>query len=166
MEKTATIYHLDGREMTLDVHEASRLVGPRQVGDGKGWSFVKPPPEGWELTVPKYRVARDVRPAERPRYRLEPPFSTILDPDIWQYAERAYAASEIIESKAWPHESFQPLNYSAEQVLSFFKGALRSRLPTTPWYENRVRLDNGLSGPATPDVRPPQVKPMDLRPVA
>ena len=148
MEKTATIYHLDGREQTLDVHEASRLVGPRQVGAGAGWSFHKPPPQCWELTVPKYRVTRDVRPAERARYRLETPFSTVFDSSVWQYADRVYAASEIIESKAWPHESFQALNFSAEQVLAFFNGALKSRLPLSPWHENRVRLDNGQIGRA------------------
>jgi hypothetical protein len=166
MEKTTTIYHLDGREQILDVHEASRLVGPRQVGDGKGWSFVKPPPLNWHLTVPRYKVARDVRPAERPRYRLEPPFGTILDSTVWQYADRAYTAGEIIETKDWPHESFRPLNYSAEQVLAFFKGALRSRLARTPWFEGRVKLENGLSGPATPDVKPPQPTPFDSRPAA
>jgi hypothetical protein len=166
MEKFATIYHLDGREQTLDVHEASRLVGPRQVGDGKGWSFVKPPPLGWEREVPKYRVSRDVRPAELARYRLEPPFGTIFNSTIWQYAERPYVAGEIVSTTDWPHESFQPLNYSAEQVLAFFKGALRSRMTNSPWHLGRVRLDNGMSGPIIPDVRPPQPAPFDTRPAA
>jgi hypothetical protein len=164
--KTAKIYHLDGREMEVEVNEAARLVGPRQVGAGAGWSFVKPPPQGWEFEIPKYRVARDVRPAERPRYRLETPFSSILDSGIWQYADRVYVAGEIIESKDWPHESFQPLNYSAEKVLSFFRGALRSRLPRTPWHLDRVRLDSGMSGPVIPDVKPPRPEPFDTRPAA
>jgi hypothetical protein len=134
------------------------------VGAGKGWSFHKPPPLNWEREVPKYRVARDVRPAERARYRLETPFSTISDSSVWQYAERAYTAGEIIDTKEWPHPSFVPLNYGAEKVLAFFNGAMKSRLPRAPWHENRVRLDNGLSGPIIPDVRPPQVKPMSDHP--
>ena len=46
MSKTATIYHRDGRERTLDIHEASRLVGTGAVGANKDWSFHKPPPPG------------------------------------------------------------------------------------------------------------------------
>jgi hypothetical protein len=166
MEKTATIYHLDGREMTLDVQEAARLVGPRQVGAGKGWSFVKPPPAGWEREVPKYRVARDVRQAERSRYRLEPPFGTGFESDVWQYGERAYAAGEIIETKEWPHPSFAPLNYSAEKVLDFFNTRMKSRLTTSPWFGDSLRLDDGLTGAPIVSAAPPQVKPMDLRPAS
>jgi hypothetical protein len=164
--KTVTIYHRDGREKTVDVHEGARLAGAGTVGAGKDWSFVKPPPLNWEREVPRYKVTRDVRPAERARYRLEQPFSTVFDSGVWQYGTRAYKAGEIIETKEWPQESFHPLNFTAEKVLAFFKGALRSRLPRSPFDGDRVRLDNGLSGPATPEVRPPQPNPMDLRPAS
>jgi hypothetical protein len=155
MEKTATIYQLDGREQTLDVLEAARLVGPRQVGAGKGWSFVKPPPLGWEREVPKYRVRRDLLPAERDRYRFESPFDM---GERWQYGTRAIKAGEIIETKDWPHASFIPLNYGAERVLAFFNTAIKSRMTNSPWHFGALRLDDGMSGPIVPaiDVPPPQ----------
>ena len=146
MQTSTTIYHRDGREKTVDVHEASRLSGAGTVGAGKDWSFVKPPPAGWERVVPKYRVTRDVRPAERARYRFEPPFSTVFDPSVWQYADRAYTANEIIETKCWPAASFAPLNYGAERVLEFFNARMKSRLTTSPWYGDGLRLDDGLTG--------------------
>jgi hypothetical protein len=166
MSKTATIYHRDGREKTVEVHEASRLAGAGQAGAGKDWSFVKPPPAGWERVVPKYRVTRDLRPAERARYRLESPFGTVLDSEIWQYGTRAYKAGEIIESKEWPHASFLPLNYGAERVLEFFNTRMKSRMTTSPWFGDSLRLDDGLSGTIVVSVVPPQLKPMDLRPVS
>jgi hypothetical protein len=33
------------------------------------------PPDGWEFETPRYRVVRDTQPAEKPRFRSEPPFS-------------------------------------------------------------------------------------------
>jgi hypothetical protein len=165
--KTATIYHIDGREKEVEVNEAARLVGAGTIGTGRDWSFHKPPPLNWDREVPKYRVSRDVRPAERARYRLETPFSGSMGTEAsWQYGDRAYTAGEIIETKYWPHESFQALNFSGEQVLSFFKGALRSRLPLSPWHNGRARLDTGMSGPVTPDVTPAQPEPFDTRPAA
>ena len=161
MQTSTTIYHRDGREKTVDIHEASRLAGAGTVGAGKDWSFVKPPPAGWERVVPKYRVTRDVRPAERARYRFEPPFETIFESDVWQYGERAYKASEneIIFTKAWPHPSFHPLNYSAERVLEFFNSRMKSRLTTSPWCGDGLRLDDGLSGSA---IQPIAVKPIPV----
>jgi hypothetical protein len=47
MLQHTTIFHRDGRERTVDVLEAARLVNYRQTGAGAGWSFVKPPPMGW-----------------------------------------------------------------------------------------------------------------------
>jgi hypothetical protein len=95
------------------------------------------PPSGWECEVPKYRVVRDLTPAPKARYRFEKPFTEISDNNVWQYAERVYEAGEVIESTNWPHPTLWPLNYSAEKVLEFFNGALKSRLPVSPWYGNR-----------------------------
>ena len=162
MEKTTTIYHVDGREQVLDVHEASRLVGPRQVGAGKGWSFVKPPPLNWEREVPKYRATRDLRPAERARYRQEPPFGTVFVSSIWQYGTRTYSAGEIIETKSWPHPSFAALNYGAEKVLEFFNTRMKSRMTASPWHIDRLRLDDGLSGPLIPAIAVPPPAPPPL----
>jgi hypothetical protein len=164
--KTTTIYHRDGREQTVDVHEASRLVGAGTIGNDRDWSFVKPPAPGWEREVPKYRVTRDLQPAERPRYRLEPPFGTVFNSEIWQYGTREIKAGEIIETTDWPHPSFMPLNYGAEKVLEFFNTRMKSRLATTPWQIDRLRLDDGLSGAAFIKPKPPHLKPMDLQPVA
>jgi hypothetical protein len=49
--------------------------------------------------------------------------------------------------------------------LAFFGSAPKSRLARSPWFDGQVRLDDGLSGPTDFEVRPPQLKPMDLRPV-
>jgi hypothetical protein len=125
------------------------------------------PTPGWEREIPKYRVARSLQPSPKARFRFEPPFSMIWDSDVWQYGDRPVTTGEIIETTSWPHASFWPLNCSAEKVLAFFNGALRSRLSISPWHEGRVRLDNGLSdAPMIFDVTPPQVKPVNLRPVA
>ena len=77
MEKTTTIYHRDGREQTMEVNEASRLIDYGQLGAGKGWSFHKPLPANWEREVPRYKATRDLRPAEMARHRFEPPFANI-----------------------------------------------------------------------------------------
>jgi hypothetical protein len=134
-----------GREFSLGEH--ARMVGCGQVGAGKDWSSVKPPPQGWEHEVPKYRARFDVQPPKLARLRLEPPQE--MAADIWQYGERAYKTGETIETKAWPHASFMPLNYGAERVLEFFNTRMRSRLATTPWEIDRLRLDDGLTGNIT-----------------
>jgi hypothetical protein len=165
--KTQTIYHRDGRERTVDVHEASRLAGTGTVGADKEWSFYKPPPSGWERETPKYRASRDIKPALKARYRSETPFANISDSDVWQYGEQPVKAGEIIETREWPHPSFRPLNYSAEKVLAFFNGAMKSRLTRSPWYGDGVRLDNGLSdAPAIFNPKPPKIKPVDMRPIS
>src|SRR6266850_4819663 len=99
---------------------------------------------GWEKEIPKYRVVRPVSPPSRARYRDEKPFSTMADSDCWQYADRFYAADEIVSTTAWCHPSFEPLNFSAQQVLAFFKAEMKSRLPQSPWFDGQVRLSNGL----------------------
>jgi hypothetical protein len=116
--------------------------------------------------IPRYRVTRDVHQSPNSRFKLEPPFSQILDNDEWQYADRVYKAREEITTTSWPHPSFRPLNRAAEEVLKFFNSRMKSRLPRSPWRGDRIHLDDGLTGPGRPDVKPPQVQPFNLRPVA
>jgi hypothetical protein len=142
---TATLYHRDGHEKIFTAAEISRMASCGQVGAGKDWSSVAPPPLGWERIVPRYRVTRDVQPAEKSRFRFEPPFTEIWS-GAWQYGEKSHAAGEEIETTAWPHPSFMPLNFSAERVLEFFKASIKSRLTVSPWHQGRIRLDTGLSG--------------------
>jgi hypothetical protein len=162
MEKTATIYHRDGRERTVDIHEASRLVGAGMIG--AEWSLHKPPPIGWEREVPRYKATRDLRSAERDRHRFETPFESMSDNSCWQYGERPILRNEILETKSWPHPSFFPLTYGAERVLEYFNNRIKSRLAHSPWYGDRIRLEDGLTGPIISDIRPPQMQPADLRP--
>jgi hypothetical protein len=110
------------------------------------------PPQDWEREVPRYRATRDVHPSPNRRHRLEPPFASQSDNDVYQYSERPIAAREEIETKAWPHPSFRPLNYSASRVLDFFMTRQRSRMPLSPWRGDRVVLDDGLSGPTQPNI--------------
>jgi hypothetical protein len=166
MEKTTTIFHIDGREQTMDIHEASRLIVAGQAGNGKGWSFHKPPPQNWQYEKPRYRVTRDLQPAQKARFRSEPPFSETWQSDVWQYSDRHYEAGEEIESTCWPHPSMRALNYSAERVLAFFISGMKSRLTTSPWNQGRVRLEDGMGGPLPRPITSPNVKPMNLRPVA
>jgi hypothetical protein len=122
---------------------------------------------GWEREIPKYRASRALGPALKARWRAEPPFTTLGDNDCWQYGTQEIEAGEIISTTQWPHASFRPMNYSAEKVLAFFNGATKSRLPRAPWHEGRIRLDNGISdAPMMFDVRPPQIRPVDLRPIS
>jgi hypothetical protein len=124
------------------------------------------PPPGWEREVPKYRVTQDVQPPEKARFRLERPFSQILDQTRWQYAERSYTAGEIVETREWPHATFHGLNYSAQQVLRFFKTAPKSRLPRSPFDGDRLRLSDGLSNATAPKIGVVKPIPFDPRPAA
>jgi hypothetical protein len=163
---TAKLYDVDGHEKVFTADEICRMASCGQVGAGKEWSSAPPPPSDWKRIVPRYRVTRDVQPAEKSRFRFESPFTEIWS-GAWQYGDRLYESGEEIESTAWPHPSFMPLNYSAERVLAFFKSEMKSRLTVSPWLNGQVRLDNGLSNAPIPaDVKPPQVQPMNLRPVA
>jgi hypothetical protein len=146
------VYHRDGREKTIDVHDASRLVGTGQAGANKDWSFVKPPPLNWEFETPKYLATRDLQPAQRSRFRFEPPFSTIWDSDEWQYGAQPVKAGEEFETREWPHPSFRAVNFSAGKVLDFFNSRMKSRLPLSPWHGDRIRLDDGLTGPTQPNI--------------
>jgi hypothetical protein len=166
MDKTATIYHLDGRERTLDAREASRLVGAGTIGADTEWSFHKPPPLNWEREVPRYKATRDLRPAELARHRFEPPFGKVFSSDCWQYGERPIKAGEIIETKDWPHESFLPLNFGAERVLAYFNSRQKGRLTRSPWFVDRIRLEDGLTGPVEVKIPRPEVQQMDPRSAA
>jgi hypothetical protein len=111
-----------------------------------------PPPPNWDREIPKYRATRDLRPAPKARFRFEPPFTTLWDIDVWQYGEKLVARGDEISTTAWPHPSMRPLTFGAEKVLEFFKASMKSRLPSSPWYQGRLRLDNGLSGPIEPKI--------------
>jgi hypothetical protein len=111
-------------------------------------------------------VVRDIRPAQKARFCLEPPFASCLDSDVWQYGEKPLKAGEIIETRAWPHPSFFPLNYGAKKVLAFFSLQMKSRMQRSPWAGDQIRLDNGLTGNAVTQATPPQLQPMDLRPAS
>ena len=110
------------------------------------------PPPGWQFQVPQYRASRDIEPAEKVRFRYEPPFSRMADNNIWQYAHKSVERGEVIATRFWPHESFIPLNYSAARVLEFFNTRQKSRLPWRPWQFDRVRLDDGLTGSMQPRI--------------
>jgi hypothetical protein len=123
------------------------------------------PPLNWKREIPKYRISRDTKPAPKERFRFEPPFSSGSESDVWQYGARVHKAGEVIETTEWPNPGTMiALNYSARQVIEFFTSRQKSRLSRTPWRNDQVFMDDGLSNPL-PKIGPPQVKPMDLRPV-
>jgi hypothetical protein len=158
MITTRTIYNPNGESRTLEANRAANEVRL----DPTAWSFTKFPPPGWERETPKYRVTIQggVYPSPNSRFRLEPPFTSGSDNNVWQYAERAYKVGEIIETRHWPHASFHPLNYSAEKVLDFFSTRLKSRLTLSPWFGDSVRLGDGLSGTAIVNPTAPQLEPV------
>jgi hypothetical protein len=160
---TATIYHRDGSSLTLPADQAAL----RTYYQRDEWSSTKPPPRDWQSVIPQYRVTRDLKPAQKSRFRFEPPFAETWESDVWQYGDRPYAAGESISTTFWPHPSFAAENYSAERVLEFFKSQMKSRLTTSPWFGGQVKLDNGLSNvPVPAEVKSPKLQPMNLRPVA
>jgi hypothetical protein len=116
------------------------------------WSFKQPLPKNWDREPPRYRASRNLRPSEYARHRTEPPFTSMSDSDMWQYAERPISAGEELELTSWPHASMTPLNETAKQVLAYFTSHQKSRLPMSPWRGGRLRLDDGLSG-APPQQR-------------
>jgi hypothetical protein len=123
------------------------------------------PPLNWKREIPKYRISRETKPAPKERFRFEPPFSSGSESDVWQYGERVHKSGEVIATTFWPNAgTMTPLNYSAAMVLEFFNSRQKSRLPRSPWADDQVRLDDGLSNPM-PKITAPKVQPMDLRPV-
>jgi hypothetical protein len=123
------------------------------------------PPLGWRKEIPIYRISRETLPAPKARFRFEPPFSSGSESDVWQFGDRLYRAGEVIESTEWPNPgTMTPLNYSAKQVMEWFTSHQKSRMARSPWANDQVRLDDGLSNPM-PKIGLPQLQPMDLRPV-
>jgi hypothetical protein len=119
------------------------------------------PPLDWKRTIPKYRISRETLPAPKSRFKTEPPFASASDASIWQYGERVYKAGEIIASTEWPNPgTMTPLNYSARQVMDFFNSRQKSRLARTPWANDQIRLDDGLSGDL-PKIIAPKVAPIN-----
>src|ERR1700689_5740166 len=91
------------------------------------------PPHGSENEPPRYRVMRQLQPAERDRYRQERPFSEQGNMDSYQYGTRILKAGEIVETREWPHPSFFPLNDVARRIHSFFSIAQKSRMARSPY---------------------------------
>ena len=84
--------------------------------------------------------------------------------DVWQYGERLHKAGEIIATTEWPNPgTMTPLNYSARQVMEFFNSRQKSRLGRSPWRDDQVFLDDGLTNPL-PKIGVPQLQPVDLAP--
>ena len=124
------------------------------------------PPLNWRREQPRYRISRDTKPAPKERFRFEPPFSSGSESDVWQYGQRIHKAGEVIATTFWPNPgTMTALNYSARQVLAFYGSAPKSRLARSPWFDDQVRLEDGLSSDGPPKIAAPQVQPMDLRPV-
>jgi hypothetical protein len=146
----------------LRPHRRKPDLGSQPCGKRSTQSGVvlhKTAPIGRDREAPKYRVVRAVHPSNNSRHRHEPPFAVCTDSDMWQYADRAIMAGEEIVTRAWPHSSFFPLNYSAQKVLDFFNSRPKSRLPLSPCYGDSVRLSDGLNGP---QPRPQSVKPQPV----
>jgi hypothetical protein len=158
MITTSTIYSPTGESWTLEANRAANEVRWRPAE----WSFTKPPPIGWDREVPRYRVTitGGVYPSPNSRFRFEPPFASCSDNNVWQYATRPYNHGEIIETREWPHASFKPLNYAAEKVIDFFNNRTKSRLARSPWFGDRVRLADGLSGPMIVNPTVPELEPI------
>ena len=118
-------------------------------------------PRGWQSQIPRYRVIRDTKPAEKHRFTLDRPFSQMSDATTWQYGERLHKEDEVIESTEWPCAgTMTPLNFSAREVMRFFNLAQKSRLQRSPWRDGRVRLDDGLSG-GLPRIVGPKMAPIN-----
>jgi hypothetical protein len=123
------------------------------------------PPLNWRKEMPLYRVRAETRPAPKTRFRFEPPFAQIMDSSEWQYGERIHKAGEIIATTEWPCAGTMiALNYSAQRVLAFFGSAPKSRLARSPWFDDQVRLQDGLSSDGPPKIAPPKVQPIGVQP--
>jgi hypothetical protein len=92
----------------------------------------------WDLEIPRYRTTRAVHPSALARHVAETPWSFCSDDDVWQYCTKPLAAHEEIETTAWPHPSFAPLNESARRIRNFFCDAEKSRLPRSPWLRDSI----------------------------
>jgi len=95
---SVTIYSPDGGSLTLDAEQARYRV---YLNPGE-WSFSPPPPPDWDREIPRYRATRDLHPSPNSRHRFESPFSTVMDPDVWQQSTAPIAAGETIETLECP----------------------------------------------------------------
>lgn len=145
----ATIYNSRTGETAI----MPQMLATERTRLNRDWSFTPPAPRDWEKQTPRYRATRDLHPMTKPRLRTEPPLSSSSDIDAHQYASGPISKGDIVETKDWPHVSFQALNYAGERVLEFFNSSPKSRLPRSPWVGDRLRLENGLSGNATPNFQ-------------
>src|SRR5258707_1007119 len=102
------------------------------------------PTPGWEKEIPRYKATRDLKPSPNARHRLETPFASQSDNDVWQYAERPIAAGAEISTDCWPSSSMIGLNTAAREILEFFRNRQRSRMQLKPIRDGRVYLDDGL----------------------
>jgi hypothetical protein len=111
------------------------------------------PPPFWDREIPRYLATKNLWPAEKVRFRYEPPLAQMADGDVWQYAHKPVVKGAEIQTKCWPPPSgFRPLNYSAARVLQFFNERQKSRLPWSPWRRDRVVLDDGLTSSMAPRI--------------
>lgn len=115
-------------------------------------NFPSTPPRNWAREVPRYKATRDLQPASKPRFRLEPPFAVMYSENEWQFGEKFIPAGTEFSSQAWPHPTLCPLNYSAAKVLDYFNTRQRSRMPLSPWRNGKIDLDDGLTGPVAPNI--------------
>lgn len=134
------IYGPDGAVRDLEWGKADSEV---RMSGGK-WSFTPPPPKGWEKEVPRYRATRDLLAATNPRHTGESPFSMYANGEAWQYGEQPVKAGEEIATTEWPDLSFEPLNYSARMVKTYFEQQPRTRMPNAPWQNGKVHLPEKL----------------------
>lgn len=142
-------------QITGEKREVPQATADHLVRNTYGeWSFKQPLPPGWDRKVPRYRVAVDLKPSAYARHRTEPPFSSVSNSAVRQYAERPVSAGEELELTVWPHASMTPLNERARQTLAYFTSHQKSRLPQAPWRNGRLHLDDGLTGMVPEALRP------------
>jgi hypothetical protein len=76
-----TIYCRDGTSESLPGDQARY----RAYLHPDEWSLTPPAPLNWQYEKPRYRLTRDLKPAEKARFRFEPPFSETAM-DTWHMA--------------------------------------------------------------------------------
>jgi len=140
-QRCALYNHATGEVRHLTISEANNTIG-----FDKSWSRDRPPPKGWERQVPQYRATRDLHPPVLDRMGHDTPWASTMDEICWQYAPGPIRKGEVVETKSWPHESFEPINYAAKQILQFFNEREKSRMQLSPWFNGEVRLETGNEG--------------------
>jgi hypothetical protein len=143
--------HVTGEVLRLTMADATH-----RIALDKSWSREPPPPPGWKRQTPQYRATRDLHPPALDRMRHDTPWASTMDENCWQYATGPIADGDLVQTTSWPHESFEPLNYAAKQILNFFNMREKSRMQLSPWLNGEVRLETGTEGMSipVPHVRP------------